>query len=126
MKLKKVLEINNDLKELSYNEKREIVRILTKLTDEIRTQKENISHRGTENAEIIFFHLPLRLRQTLGPIYSANLYLSTLFISTSLHLIFATTCHNAFSIKLGMVNLRQGLRADTMIYLQFPSLDGKG
>ena len=38
-----VLEINNDLKELSYNEKREIVRILTKLTDEIRTQKENIS-----------------------------------------------------------------------------------
>lgn len=39
-----VLEINNDLKELSYQEKREIIRILTKLTDEIRTEKEDISH----------------------------------------------------------------------------------
>ena len=39
-----VLEINNDLKELSYSEKREIIRILTNLTDEIRAQKENISH----------------------------------------------------------------------------------
>lgn len=39
-----VLEINNDLTELGYNEKREIIRILTKLTDEIRTHRENIAH----------------------------------------------------------------------------------
>lgn len=39
-----VLEINNDLKELSYKEKREIIRILTQLTDEIRVQKEPIFH----------------------------------------------------------------------------------
>ncbi len=31
-----VLELNNDLKELSYSEKREIIRILTNLTNEIR------------------------------------------------------------------------------------------
>ncbi len=39
-----VLEINNDLKELAYSEKREIIRILTKLTDEIRAHRENIAH----------------------------------------------------------------------------------
>ncbi len=39
-----VLEINNDLKELSYSEKREIIRILTELTDEIRIHKDSISH----------------------------------------------------------------------------------
>ena len=39
-----VLEINNDLKELSYSEKREIIRILTILTDEIRKQVEPISY----------------------------------------------------------------------------------
>lgn len=39
-----VLEINNDLTELSYSEKREIIRILTKLTDEIRTYREDITH----------------------------------------------------------------------------------
>lgn len=39
-----VLEINNDLTELAYSEKREIIRILTKLTDEIRTHRENIAH----------------------------------------------------------------------------------
>lgn len=39
-----VLEINNDLKELSYREKREIIRILTELTDEIRSQREQISN----------------------------------------------------------------------------------
>lgn len=37
-----VLEINNDLTELTYSEKREIIRVLTKLTDEIRTHRENI------------------------------------------------------------------------------------
>ena len=41
-----VLEINNELKELSYGEKREIIRILTDLTDEIRTHREDIS-RGS-------------------------------------------------------------------------------
>jgi DNA mismatch repair protein MutS2 len=39
-----VLEINNDLMELVYSEKREVIRILTKLTDEIRTHRENIAH----------------------------------------------------------------------------------
>lgn len=39
-----VLEINNDLTELAYSEKREVIRILTKLTDEIRTHRENIVH----------------------------------------------------------------------------------
>ena len=39
-----VLELNNDLKELSYRERREIIRILTFLTDEIRIQKEPIFH----------------------------------------------------------------------------------
>ncbi len=39
-----VLEINNDLTELAYSEKREVIRILTKLTDEIRTHRENIAH----------------------------------------------------------------------------------
>lgn len=39
-----VLEINNDLKELSYREKREIIRILTDLTDKIRDQKDQISY----------------------------------------------------------------------------------
>ena len=39
-----VLEINNDLKELSYGEKREIIRILTVLTDEIRKHAEPISY----------------------------------------------------------------------------------
>lgn len=39
-----VLEVNNDLKELSYKEKREIIRILTALTDKIRLQKDEISH----------------------------------------------------------------------------------
>jgi DNA mismatch repair protein MutS2 len=38
-----VLEINNDLKELSYAEKREVIRILTDLTDAIREEQENIS-----------------------------------------------------------------------------------
>lgn len=47
-----VLEINNDLKELSYSEKREIIRILTKLTNEIRAHSENIS-RGSRFLGII-------------------------------------------------------------------------
>ena len=38
-----VLEINNDLKELGYKEKREIIRILMTLTDEIRLHIESIS-----------------------------------------------------------------------------------
>jgi len=38
-----VLDINNDLKELSYREKREIIRILTGLTENIRAQKDQIS-----------------------------------------------------------------------------------
>jgi DNA mismatch repair protein MutS2 len=38
-----VLEINNDLKELSYAAKREVIRILTDLTDAIRDEQENIS-----------------------------------------------------------------------------------
>ena len=38
-----VLEINNDLKELSYSEKREIIRILTNLTNEIRIYAPGIS-----------------------------------------------------------------------------------
>ena len=41
-----VLEINNDLKELSYAEKREIIRILTDLTNDIRNHKESISNGG--------------------------------------------------------------------------------
>ena len=47
-----VLEINNDLKELSYREKREIIRILTELTDMIRLQKDQIS-RGSRFLGII-------------------------------------------------------------------------
>lgn len=39
-----VLEINNDLKELSYSEKREVIRILTDLTKEISIDKDNISN----------------------------------------------------------------------------------
>lgn len=39
-----VLEINNDLKELSYAEKREVIRILTLLTNAIRVEQENISN----------------------------------------------------------------------------------
>jgi len=39
-----VLEINNDLKELSYREKREIIRILTMLTDEIRLHIEPLTN----------------------------------------------------------------------------------
>ncbi|NJN28730.1 MAG: endonuclease MutS2, partial [Cyclobacteriaceae bacterium] len=39
-----VLEINNDLKELSYSEKREIIRILTRLSDELRAYVPAISH----------------------------------------------------------------------------------
>ncbi len=38
-----VLEINNDLKELSYAERREILRILKDLTDSIRTHRESIA-----------------------------------------------------------------------------------
>jgi DNA mismatch repair protein MutS2 len=41
-----VLEINNDLKELSYAEKREIIRILKDLTNAIRVQNEDIA-QGT-------------------------------------------------------------------------------
>lgn len=39
-----VLEINNDVKELSYREKREIIRILTDLTDQIRDHKDPLMH----------------------------------------------------------------------------------
>ena len=39
-----VLELNNELKELSYSEKREIIRILTDLTDKLRTHRDDISH----------------------------------------------------------------------------------
>lgn len=39
-----VLEINNDLKELSYAEKREVIRILTELTNDIRAEQEGIAH----------------------------------------------------------------------------------
>jgi len=39
-----VLEINNDLKELSYAEKREIIRILSDLTNDIRLEHQNISN----------------------------------------------------------------------------------
>ncbi len=39
-----VLEINNDLNELSYSEKREVIRILTDLTKEISFDKDNISN----------------------------------------------------------------------------------
>jgi DNA mismatch repair protein MutS2 len=38
-----VLEINNEIKELSYAEKREIIKILTELTHYIRKDRENIS-----------------------------------------------------------------------------------
>ncbi len=47
-----VLEINNDLKELSYSEKREIIRILTTLTNAIRQQREPIGS-GTKFLGII-------------------------------------------------------------------------
>jgi len=38
-----VLEINNDIKELSYEEKREVIRILTDLTNKIGQEKEHIA-----------------------------------------------------------------------------------
>ena len=38
-----VLEINNEVKELQYAEKREVIRILTELTDELRPEIENLS-----------------------------------------------------------------------------------
>ncbi len=47
-----VLEINNDLKELSYSEKREIIRILTTLTNSLRLQCEQIAS-GTKFLGII-------------------------------------------------------------------------
>ena len=39
-----VLEINNDLKELSYAEKREVIRILTDLTNDIRLEQGSIAN----------------------------------------------------------------------------------
>ncbi|MDZ7607332.1 MAG: Smr/MutS family protein [Cyclobacteriaceae bacterium] len=47
-----VLEINNDLKELSYSEKREIIRILSSLTNSLRLQREQIAS-GTKFLGII-------------------------------------------------------------------------
>ncbi|KOF01835.1 DNA mismatch repair protein MutS [Roseivirga seohaensis subsp. aquiponti] len=38
-----VLEINNEVRELQYAEKREVIRILTALTDEVRPELENLS-----------------------------------------------------------------------------------
>lgn len=37
-----VLEINNEVKELEYSEKREVIRILTELTDYVRIELENL------------------------------------------------------------------------------------
>src|SRR5210317_1316542 len=53
--------------------------------------------------------VPKRRFQTTFNLFSKPVFIN-LFISTGLHLIFATICQNAFSIKLEMVNLRQGLR----------------
>ena len=39
-----VVELNNELRELEYEEKREIVRLLTELTAELRLEVEGISH----------------------------------------------------------------------------------
>ncbi|MFI3323432.1 MAG: Smr/MutS family protein [Rikenellaceae bacterium] len=41
-----VVEINNELKELEYSERREIVRILTAFTEEIRPQSDQIATAG--------------------------------------------------------------------------------
>ncbi len=47
-----VVELNNELRELEYAERREIVRILTELTDEIRPEAPLIAEAGDYLAEI--------------------------------------------------------------------------
>jgi DNA mismatch repair protein MutS2 len=49
-----VLEINNEIMDLEYREKREIIRILTKLTDRIRPEISNLG-KGLEMLGIIDF-----------------------------------------------------------------------
>ncbi|MFR9503589.1 MAG: Smr/MutS family protein [Rikenellaceae bacterium] len=47
-----VVEINNELKELEYSERREIVRILTTFTESIRPQREDIAKAGDYLSDI--------------------------------------------------------------------------
>lgn len=47
-----VVELNNALKELEYAERREIVRLLTEFTEEIRPDAEPIAHAGEYLADI--------------------------------------------------------------------------
>lgn len=47
-----VVELNNELRELTYAERREIVRILTELTDELRPEAQLITASGDYLAEI--------------------------------------------------------------------------
>lgn len=47
-----VVELNNELRELAYAERREVVRILTELTEEIRPEREAIAATGDYLAQI--------------------------------------------------------------------------
>ncbi len=61
-----VLEINNEVKELQYAEKREVVRILTELTDEIRPEIENFSAILQFLGLIDFVRSKARLAMSIG------------------------------------------------------------
>ncbi len=47
-----IVEINNELKELRYSERREIVKILTLFTEDIRPQREDIAQAGDYLSDI--------------------------------------------------------------------------
>ncbi len=55
-----IVEINNELKELEYEERREIVRILTEFTDSIRPDLDGIAASGEYLTEIDFIRAKAR------------------------------------------------------------------
>lgn len=61
-----VLEINNEVKELQYAEKREVIRILTELTDELRPEIENISGVVTFLGLVDFIRAKARVAIDIG------------------------------------------------------------
>ncbi len=55
-----IVEINNELKELEYAERREIVKILVRFTDELRPRAEELASAGEFLAEVDFLRAKAR------------------------------------------------------------------
>jgi len=119
-----IVEINNEIVELEYEEKREIVRILTSFADDIRPYIDDLLQSNDFLGEIDFIRAKALLGNQLGSIRPALAPKPGIFWTKAIHPILDLAFRNLPGRKVVPLDIRLDEK-DRIILISGPNAGGK-